>query len=265
MKGLLRDLSLSDSEVKRILLGKKRKKPKLLKQRISNDSFKLGVIGDTHLCSKHEKLDELLTFYNICHKVGAKVVLHAGDVLAGWRIYKGQENEVHTFGAKGQAEYAIKNYPHVSGITTYFINGNHDDSWWKLAGVDTGELIAEKRKDMVYLGNYSADVEIGGILMRLHHGDGGGAYALSYKGQKLAEQIASKNKPRLLLMGHYHTAFYFWYRNMHILNTGCFEGQTSYLLRKGLNPAIGGWIVDVRTSNIRNDVLSVQPSWIPFF
>jgi predicted phosphodiesterase len=115
------------------------------------------------------------------------------------------------------------------------------------------------------MGLYSADIEIEGVKIRLHHGDGGGAYALSYKGQKLAEQIPSGDKPRILLIGHYHTCFYFFYRNIHILNCGAFQGQTSYLIRKGLNPAIGGWIVEVRTGKEKNDILSITPSWIPFF
>jgi hypothetical protein len=65
--------------------------------------------------------------------------------------------------------------------------------------------------------------------------------------------------------GHFHTAFYFWYRNIHILNAGCFEGQTLFLRRKMLNPAIGGWIVEMRLTNQANDVVAFNPSWIPFF
>lgn len=89
--------------------------------------------------------------------------------------------------------------------------------------------------------------------------------ALSYKGQKIAEQIASGSKPNILLIGHYHTAFYFWYRNIHIFNCGTFQGQTDYLLRKGLNPAIGGWICDIREGEVNNEVVALQSCWIPFF
>jgi hypothetical protein len=117
---------------------------------------------------------------------------------------------------------------------------------------------------MVYLGQYSADIILSGTRIRLHHGDGGGAYALSYKGQKLAESIPSGQKPRVFIMGHYHTAFYFWYRNMHVINAGCFEDQTLFLLRKGLNPAIGGWLVELRLGKKANDILACQTSWIPF-
>jgi predicted phosphodiesterase len=262
---ILKELGITEDQLRRLLIGNKKRRPRLLKHRISDNVFKIGVVSDTHLCSKKEKLDELLTFYSICKKVGVSIVLHAGDILDGIKCYRGHEQEVHTFGAKEQVRYAINRYPFVEGIITHFIDGNHDESFWKLAGICTGELISNERPDLVYMGLYSADIEIGGVKIRLHHGDGGGSYALSYKGQKLAEQIPSGDKPRILLIGHYHTCFYFFYRNIHIFNCGSFQGQTSYLLRRGLNPAIGGWILEVRTGNEKNDILSITPSWIPFF
>lgn len=264
MNRIIKDLNITNAQLRKILLGKKQKKVKILTKHVTDKSFRFGLVSDTHLCSVHERLNELHTFYFICKKMGIKDVVHAGDLLAGWKVYRGQENEVHTFGARNQADYAIANYPKIGDITTYFINGNHDEAWYKLAGIDTGELIAEKRDDMKYLGFYNADIKLNGVILRLHHGDGGGAYALSYKGQKYAEQIPSGKKPRVLVLGHFHTAFYFWYRNIHIINAGCFESQSLYLLRKMLNPAIGGWIIEMKLSK-KNEVLAFKPAWIPFF
>lgn len=264
MKKILHDLNLTEKDVRNILTYKTRKKPRVLKRHLSDKILKFGIVSDTHLCSKKEKINQLFTFYSICKKMGIEIVLHAGDMLSGWGVYKGQQNEVHTFGAVGQVDYAVANYPRIKGVTTYFIDGNHDESWHKIAGIQTGELIGQKREDMVYLGQYSADVILSGTRIRLHHGDGGGAYALSYKGQKLAESIPSGQKPRVFILGHYHTAHYFWYRNMHIINAGCFEDQTLFLLRKGLNPAIGGWLVELRLGEKPNDILACQTSWIPF-
>ena len=261
----LKDLGISQKQFERIVQSKKLKKPKILKRYISDKIIKLGVVSDTHICSIHEKLDELHTFYDICQKVGVDAFLHAGDIVAGWGIYHGQENEVHTYGAMAQSKYVIDNYPKVKGLKTYFITGNHCESWWRKSGVDVGELISTGREDMDYLGMYDADLFLSGIRIRLHHGDGGGSYALSYKGQKYAEQIPSGRKPRLMILGHWHTSFYFFYRNIHILNAGCFESQSLYLARKMLNPAIGGWIVELRLGKKRNDVIACQTCWIPFF
>ena len=130
---IMQELNLSEAQVVNILLGKKMKKGKVLKQSLTDTLVRFGVLGDTHLCSKEEKLDELVSFYDICRKMGVKTVFHAGDIVDGWGVYRGQQAEVHTFGAKGQADYVIKNYPQVAGITTHFITGNHDASWWKFS------------------------------------------------------------------------------------------------------------------------------------
>lgn len=262
---VMKELHLSDSQVREILLARKQKKSRVLKRALTNNIVRFGVVGDTHLCSKEERLNELTSFYSICQKMKIKNIFHAGDICDGWGVYRGQQSEVHTFGAKGQAQYVIDNYPRMPGITTHFITGNHDESWWKLAGIDVGELIAQARPDLNYLGMYLADIKLGNIVIRLHHGDGGGAYALSYKGQRFAEQIPSGDKPHVLLLGHYHTAFYFWYRRIHILNVGCFQGQTNFLKRKMLNPAIGAWIVEMRISTDHKNVAAFKPAWIPFF
>lgn len=263
MKNLLKELGLTEENVKKILLGKKKPKPKVLTRYFTDEEFAFGIVSDTHLCSTHEKLDELHTFYSICKKSGVKFILHAGDIVAGWGMYKGQENEVKVFGAMAQAEYAIKNYPREEGISTYFITGNHCNSFYKTAGVDVGEIISQ-REDMVYLGQCGGEVIINGVKFQLLHPDGGGAYALSYRGQKIAEQIASGKKPHVLILGHFHVANFFFYRNIHIFNAGAFEGQNLYLLRKGLNPAIGGWICKVKAGK-KDPVIALQATWIPFF
>lgn len=264
LKDITDKFGINEKQLISILAGKDTK-PKILEHNISNKVFTFGVVSDTHLCSIHEKLDELHTFYEICRKEKIEVVVHAGDLIAGWKIYKGQENEVHTFGADGQVQYAICNYPKVKGITTYFITGNHCLSWLNLAGIDVGNLIAKERKDMIYLGQCQGEVEINKVKIRLIHPDGGGAYALSYRAQKISEQIPSGDKPHILIFGHWHTSHYFFYRNIHILNAACFESQSLFLLRKGINPIIGGWTIKVRIANDKyRTVLSITPTFIPF-
>lgn len=264
MKDILQEYGISFQQLKKILASKK-PKPKVLKMHITDEEYRFGVVADTHFCSIHEKLNELHTFYEIMRKVGVKTIFHAGDLVAGWKIYRGQENEVHTFGARNQAKYVIEHYPKIKGITTYFITGNHDLAWWNLAGTDIGETISDQREDMIYLGQCFADTSFNGIRVRLMHPDGW-AYAISYKSQKIAEQIPSGQKPQILLFGHWHTQFYYMYRNMHIMNAGCFEGQSLFLLRKGINPTIGGWDVRIRVADDKKkSVVAFTPTWIPFF
>jgi predicted phosphodiesterase len=219
MRTLLKELGISDAQLARMLSGKKRK-AKVIKRHITERSFEFGIVSDTHFCSTEEKLNELETFYQICEKEGITEVFHAGDLVAGWGIYPGQENEVHTFGAANQAQYVINNYPKRKDIQTYFITGNHCLSFWKRSGIDIGVIVDKERRDMHYLGQYQGDIELGGVKIRLLHPDGGGAYAISYKGQKICEQIPSGQKPQILILGHFHTAVYFHYRLIHVFQAG---------------------------------------------
>ena len=263
LKDITDKFGITEKQLVSILAGKETK-PKILEHNISNKVFTFGVVSDTHLCSIHEKLDELHTFYEICRKEKIEIVVHSGDLLCGWGIYRGQENEVKIFGADNQITYTVNNYPKVKGITTYFIDGNHDESWNKLAGIKTGEIIAKEREDMIYLGQYQGDLEINKEKIRLFHG-GGNAYAISYKLQKMMEQIPSGDKPHILISGHYHTSLYFFYRLIHAFQAGCFEDQSLFLLRMGINPTIGGWTIKVRIADDRHHtVLSITPTFIPF-
>jgi predicted phosphodiesterase len=266
MKKILEELNLTEAQARKILLGECVPKPKILTRYLSNRNVRFAIVSDTHLCSRYERLDELHTFYAICKKVGIKTVFHAGDILEGsGRIYRGQLNDIHTYGAMRQVKYVVENYPKVDGITTYYVLGNHDISFYSENGVDVGELISKEREDLVYLGHLQADFKLGKMVIRLLHPDSGAAYALSYKGQKIAEQIPSGQKPDVLVLGHYHTTVYFNYRVMHVFQAGAFQGQTPFILRKGINPNIGGWICEAKIGKGKDRVISLQSSFIPFF
>ena len=262
---ILNEFGLTEAQLRRILAGE-HTKPQIIKQAITDKEFEFGVISDTHLCSRYEALNELHTYYSICKKTGVRHIVHAGDLIDGGMSHAGWENEIHTFGTDNQVAYTIKNYPKVEGITTYFITGSHDYSFWKRSGVDVGKLISRERPDLVYLGMIRGDVEINGIKIRLIHPSGGVPYSKSYRAQKIAENIPSGQKPHILVIGHLHYAIYLFYRNMHILHSGCFQHQTPYLMEKSLNPDIGGWTIRIRIAKDKHkSVVAIIPCWIPFF
>lgn len=266
MKEIIRNLGLTNRQVINILIGKGSRKPKILSRYLSDSEEKFAIVSDTHLCSVHELLDELHTFYAICEKVGVRTVFHAGDILEGsGRIYRNQLNEIKVYGAMKQSDYVVENYPKVKGIKTCFITGNHCLSFFNENGIDVGKLISSKRKDMVYLGQYNAETKIGKARVRLVHAEGGGAYALSYKPQKFAEQILPGRKPDILVFGHWHSSIYFFYRNIHIFQAGTFQSQTDYQLRKALSPAIGGWICQIKEGKNRDRVVAMESCFVPFF
>ena len=147
------------------------------------DTIKFGIIGDTHFGSLYEGTAQLKAFYEYAASRGVKDFYHAGDVIDGHKIYKGQEFEVRDVGLEAQIERFAQNAPKIG--TTYFITGNHDSSFKNLVGVSVGKMLQSARKDWVFLGEDQATIQFNVpskkkySLMLLHPG-GGSSYALCF-------------------------------------------------------------------------------------
>ena len=84
------------------------------------------------------------------------------------------------------------------------------------------------------------------IKFSLLHPGGGSSYALSYRPQKIVEQIEGGTKPNVLAIGNYHKSDWLpSYRNVSVLQVGCFQRQTPFMLTKGLAAMVGGWILEI--------------------
>ena len=141
--------------------------------------IKFGLVSDTHLGSMFEELEFLKFAYKIFKREKIANVYHAGDIIEGGKIYRGQEYETKYHGVDEQVDHCVKEYPQIEGITTYFIDGNHTLSFHNDAGVDVGEIISLYRKDLVYVGKEEANIELenksGRCILRLVHPGGGTA------------------------------------------------------------------------------------------
>lgn len=211
------------------------------------EPFNIGIVSDTHIGSIHQQVTYLKHFYKLCEKAKVQKILHCGDLVEGnGKQWRGQMYQMFIHGADAQLRYAAKIYPRARGIKTYVTGGQHDYCFWKSDGTDILEGLAKKRRDIEYLGMFGAYISIGNIKIYMMHGDGGVAYARSYKLQKIIEQIAPENKPHILVMGHFHCPSYIpMYRNVEGFQLSCFQSQTPYMKRKGLYPAIGGIILTI--------------------
>ena len=228
-------------------------------------TIKFGLMGDTQLGSKYAQITYLHDFYDFCEREGIRDVYHTGDITEGLKMRTGHEYEVYAVSADEMRDDVIKNYPIRPGITTHFITGNHDASIYKQIGYDIGKAIAHERPDMHYLGRDCAVVNLTpNCTLELRHPWDGTAYALSYKLQKMIEAMESDSKPNILAVGHYHKAEYMFYRNVHALQTGCFQGQTPFTRGKGISVHIGGWIVSV-TVDENGYVQRISPEFIPYY
>lgn len=227
--------------------------------------IKFAIMGDTQMGSKYTQLTHLHSFYDICEREGVKDVYHTGDITEGLKMRVGHEYELYTVSADDMRDDVVKHYPCRPGITTHFITGNHDASIYKQVGYDIGAAIAAARPDMDYLGRDCAIVNLTpNCTLELRHPWDGTAYALSYKIQKMIEAMESDSKPNILAVGHYHKAEYLFYRNVHALQTGCFQGQTPFTRGKGISVHLGGWIVTVRVDE-RGYIQGFAPEFIPYY
>lgn len=210
----------------------------------SQEHLKLLLISDTHLCSKYDRLDILKYLYARAEDEGVKHILHSGDFTDGRSNRPEQVYELKEASFEGQVQYCIDKYPTFSG-KTYVIQGNHDNWWYKSCGSEILKPISKTREDIIYLGADVADIKIGKLKIRLFHGQGGIAYAKSYKIQKYLDTIPIDEKPNILQTGHIHQAFYYKQDNTHCFQTSCLEDQTPYCRGLGLANDKSCWWVDV--------------------
>lgn len=208
-------------------------------------TIRFGMVTDTHLGHKHQQLTHLRDFYQTASEWGAQFMLHGGDLVDGQNMHRDQQFELFRHGVEAQGRYAIENLPVLKNkrgkiLPTYAIGGNHDGSGWNDVGANVLGLVADNRKDFTFLGAPTATFHYGTLRIMLMHPDGGPSYARSYKLQKIVEGFEADSKPHMLLCGHWHVQAHVHARNVHAFAVPCFQSQTAYLKRKGLQPVIGG-------------------------
>lgn len=223
-----------------------------------SSKISIGIVSDTHLASKVQKLDELHDFYKWVSKYTNKVY-NAGDILEGRWVYLGQENEVIHVGIDEQIDYGIKNYPKEKGLVTRLISGNHDLRAWEKAGVDMVRKVCEARDDMKYLGQYKGVITYPFGKIWLLHPKSGGAYAKSYPIQKYLRQMSSKMMPKILIFGHGHQSYFFQERDVYCVGAGCWTGENDYTIRRGLIPDTGGWLIEIEFDG--RTITQIKPTW----
>jgi predicted phosphodiesterase len=222
--------------------------------------LEFGIISDTHLDSKYERLDILNLVYDEFKKEGVSVVFHAGDISEGIGVFRGQEREIKHFGQDEQIQYVSDHYPKRKDITTFFILGNHDLRQYEKGGIDIGGPIQSKRSDLSYLGPIEASVMLpNGVKMNLLHPGGGTAYALSYKSQRAINNMSPGSLPDILVYGHYHTSFYMCYRGIHFIQAPSTKDMGLWEKSLGFNSTLGGWIVDAEISTEGNHINKFKP------
>lgn len=228
----------------------------------------VGIVSDTHIGSNEEALAELHLAYEIFMREGVREVWHAGDISCGVGVFRGQHSEAKVHTLDQARDYVVDNYPRCDGIVTRAIGGNHDlEGDAGKVGMDLAEAICNRRDDMEYLGPFSARIRVGGehgADIELLHGKGGMSYAYSYKAQKLVSGYPGGYKPAVLIPGHWHVRASLEDRSVQVLFPGCFEWQSPFMKRLGLQPAVGFHIVRMVVGE-DGSIVQWEPRWYKFY
>ena len=81
------------------MYARNRSKERLVIEQYNEDNtIKFLAMGDTHFGSMYERLDIFKAALKFAEVEKITDILHAGDVLDGHKIYKGQDFELHKHG-----------------------------------------------------------------------------------------------------------------------------------------------------------------------
>jgi predicted phosphodiesterase len=215
--------------------------------------IRFGLVSDTHLCCKEERLDVLHNAYDTFKHENISDVFHAGNIIDGY-IARLNGGSVFESTIDGQAQYVVDKYPARDGITTHFISGADHENWFA-EGFNIGGYISmvakdQGRNDLNYIGHVESDVELKtgkvSTIMKIMHPGGGSAYSRSYTGQKIVESLQGGEKPAILIAGHYHVTNYMVERNIHVINLPGMQDQTIFARKKRLRMEVGFAIMEFK-------------------
>jgi len=257
-----------------LMLMVKRTRPYEVPVRGTANTIRFAVVGDTQIGSLYQRTDALRLFYERCAAEGIRHVLHAGDVVDGWRVYRGHEFELQPGGRSWpeQRDMFAAEVPRIDGLVTIFITGNHEASYKKQIGMVVGDELQRIRPDWKFIG-----ADVGEVVLKadngqrfkvllVHPGDRGNAYAVSYRLQKFIEAIPGGQKPNMVVLGHYHKALFMPnYRDVAGMLAGCFQSQTPYMASQAAAAHVGGWIITVTVGEKKKLTARMQAEFVSFY
>jgi len=263
----MKNLDLTPHEEKLIKQSLRAKPPKnVFDHTFKGNLIRFGYFSDTHMGEKyfHESLWRSMIF--TFQKEEIKHVYGAGDILEGMSGRPGHIYELAHIGASAQLAYATSMFKLGTNLKFHIITGNHD-MWFKdknNAGLDVGEELASRCKNIEYLGQWEADVILNkNCRMKLFHGNDGTAYADSYKIQKLIESLEGGEKPNIILSGHYHKQIAIFRRNVFGFECGTLCGQTRYMRGKKIQAHKGFGIIETWVG--KHGVERLRHEFFPFY
>jgi len=258
----------TDEQLEHLLtLGSDVKKAHQVEYDLSGEVLTILVMSDTHYGSILSPVERTYAAFQEAEKQGCNVMLHIGDVVEGHMSRPNSIYEVSHVGYKQQRDLAVKVLSEWKK-PMYVIGGNHDDSFnTKLgAGLSLVEDVCNSIPNATFMGDGEGlwIIPKFDIKVRMFHGiDAGSSYALSYRLQRIINNMTPAQKPHILLTGHDHKSFSMFYRNIHAIACGCMQKQSSWMTLKGIQAMEGFYILKMGLA--KNEVKWMEPRFYPFY
>lgn len=217
--------------------------------------LRFALIWDTHIGAKECALDELHKFYDEAKSEWVEAFVHCGDLVDGCWVYKGQQFEQSEKGFDEQVDKVVKDYPNV-WVPTYFIGGNHDESYLKSSWADITRMIDGLRDDLINLWYYDATLNLNWITIQLQHWGGGNSYSKDYKLQRYIDSIPAWEEPDIFGLGHYHQAIHSLHRWIHGFMPWAFLKKNLLAKRFRFPNVIWWWLIDITKDEHGNKKLT---------
>lgn len=242
-------------DIKEFIQGMQKSQSNLVQNYTIGKNYSKHILfGDPHIGNIQYDSPLMKLLAKVAKKEKVDFVACTGDIFDGW--YQNRPSSIFEQNAIGfdqQMKLAVEELSQLE-VPLLFITGNHSyNTFVRGAGVEAGPYLEDKLNakgmEAKYLGNADGTIKIGKSILRLLHPDGGTAYALSYKPQKIIESMESGHKPNVLAIGHFHKADYMFYRNVHCFQTATLCGQTKFMKGKGLAAHKGFWLVEMYTKS----------------
>ncbi len=225
--------------------------------------FTICLLSDVHYGSTYDRPDIMVQIYEECKRRGVTKIFCCGDLTNGNYVNRPFIfNATKICKAEEMIDYVANIHPLYEDITFYTIAGNHDTSYLCMEGIDVIAKIAQLRPDIVYLGNDLADINIGGLKMRMFHGFYKKRLTVKQRITKLYDKMDDEFKPDILQLGHIHQSLYMPIDRTHIFQTGALLDDNPHDYRNPHSER-SCWFVTIECDELGN-IVKVTPE-IQFF
>lgn len=218
-----------------------------------NNEFKFVAISDTRFGSKYQQLTILNDIYMKAYEMGYNNVILCGNISEGLFPVTNMYSDTNFLAdSLEQVDYICQYYPYIEGIKTYFITGIRDEKHLKNNKINLGRRISDIRKDMVYLGHTSCNVEIDKANMLVFSPKLEKTYTVSYRPQQQIDSFRSEDKPDILLYGGLLQMEKMTYRSVKCISVPSVCATTKEMSDKRYANTVGAWYITVATDKYGN-------------